>query len=252
MLRLVLFLACLLVSPDSFAQTQSAATSANTDAMPAVAAKSAPSDPLEPFNRSMFGFNQAVLANVINPTADFLGPRLPSPVIAGLGNAYSNLTEIEFILNNLLTGAPLAAATSVGRFVINSTVGIAGLFDVAGALGLQRRELDFVESLCQTGVPPGPYLVLPLVGSTNLFSSATLASAVALEVYGLSFISTALAAADFIVIDLGGSAATLRYIDTVPVAKDEDPYHALRKDHLDYVQKACQANPESRLADVAP
>ena len=60
------------------------------------------------------------------------------------------------------------------------------------------------------------------------------------------------AAADFIVIDLGGSAATLRYIDTVPVAKDEDPYHALRKDHLDYVQKACQANPESRLADVAP
>ena len=252
MLKIPLILAGILVSSVSFAQTPSAATSANVDIIPVVAAKSAPTDPLEPFNRTMFSFNQAVLSNVINPTANYLGPRLPAPVIAGLGNAYSNLTEIEFILNNLLTGAPLAAATSVGRFVINSTVGIAGLFDVASSLGLQRHELDFVESLCQTGVPPGPYLVLPLVGSTNLFSSATLASAVALEVYGLSFISTALAAADFIVIDLGGSAATLRYIDTVPVAKNEDPYHALRRDHLDYVQKACQPEPGSKLAASSP
>ena len=248
MLKIFLILTGLLISSASFAQTPTAVMSGNADAMPAVAAKSAPSDPLEPFNRTMFKFNQAVLANVINPTADYLGPRLPAPVITGLGNAYSNLTEIEFILNNLLTGAPLAAATSVGRFVINSTVGIAGLFDVASSLGLQRRELDYVGSLCQTGVPPGPYLVLPLVGSTNLYSSATLASAVALEVYGLSFISAALAAADFIVIDLGGSAATLRYIDTVPVGKNEDPYHALRRDHLDYVQKACQPEQSAKLA----
>ena len=115
MLKIPLILAGLLVSSVSFAQTPSAATSANADIIPVVAAKSAPTDPLEPFNRTMFRFNQAVLSNVINPTADYLGPRLPAPVIAGLGNAYSNLTEIEFILNNLLTGAPLAAAIHPDR-----------------------------------------------------------------------------------------------------------------------------------------
>ena len=206
------------------------------------------SDPLEPFNRAMYGFNRAVLDHVINPTVDTVGPILPGPVKTGLGNAYSNLTEIEFILNNLLTAHPLAAAASAGRFAINSTVGIAGLFDVASAIGLKRRESDFIESLCQTGVPPGPYTVLPLVGSANLYSAATLASAVALEVYGLSFISMALATADFIVIDLGGSAATLRYMNTVPVAKNQDAYEALRTDHLDYVRKGCEGDPAQRLA----
>ncbi|MEI6558736.1 MAG: MlaA family lipoprotein [Rhodospirillaceae bacterium] len=252
MLKIIPFVAALALGPAAFAETPPAAahTAAGAPAVPAPAAPR--TDPLETFNRTMFGFNQAVLATVINPLSDYLGPRLPAPVITGLGNAYSNLTEIEFILNNLLTGAPLSAAVSAGRFVINSTIGIAGLFDVASLIGLQRRELDFVESLCQTGVPPGPYLVLPLVGSTNLYSAGTLASAVALEVYGLSFISSALAAADFIVIDLGGSAATLRYIDSVPVAKDQDPYHALRADHLDYVDKACHSDPGARLNAAAP
>lgn len=187
----------------------------------------------------MFGFNRAVLSYIINPTADYLGPRLPSPVKAGFSNAYSNLTEIEFILNNLLTGAPLAAANSVGRFAINSTVGIAGLFDVASSIGLKRRESDFIESLCQAGVPPGPYLVLPLVGSANLYSAGSLASAIALEVYGLSFISVTLATLDFIIIDIAGSASALRYINTVPVADGHDPYTVIRADHTNYIDKAC-------------
>ncbi|CAK0747562.1 phospholipid-binding lipoprotein MlaA [uncultured Gammaproteobacteria bacterium] len=211
-------------------------------ALPAAArAESVPMahDPLEPFNRAMFSFNKGFLNYVINPLVDYTKPRLPESVITALGNAYSNLTEIEFILNNLLVGDPKNAAVSVGRFAINSTVGIAGIFDVAKQVGLERREHEFIESLCSLGVPPGPYVVLPLVGSANLLSFATLSGAIALEVYALSFISTTLAMADFIIIDLGGSAAALRYMNNIPAGNGKDPYDALRTDHMDYVNKGC-------------
>ncbi len=252
MFKVTTYIMFLCLSTTAIAQTQIASGAQDTQApvsSSAAALEIKDHDSLEPFNRAMFSFNQAVLSNIINPTADYLRPRLPTPVKVGMGNVYSNLTEIEFILNNILTGAPLAAATSVGRFTINSTIGIAGLFDVASLVGLKRTELDFIESLCQAGVPPGPYLVLPLVGSTNLYSAGTLASAVALEVYGLSFISMALATADFIVIDLGGSAATLRYMNTVPVAHGQDPYTALRTDHVKYVRNACEGGVASNLAN---
>ncbi len=208
-------------------------------------------DPLEHFNRVVFSFNNAVLSYIINPTADYLGPRLSTPVKTGLSNVYSNLTEVEFILNNILIGAPLAASISVGRFAVNSTVGIGGLFDVASTIGLERRELDFIESLCHAGVPPGPYIVLPLVGSANLYSAAALISAVALEVYGLSFISTTLATIDFIVIDLAGSASSLRYMNTVPVAHGQDPYNALRTDHHKYIQQSCKPDRDANIMATA-
>lgn len=197
------------------------------------------SDPLEPFNRTMFSFNKGFLDTVINPLVDHVGPRLPQPVLVALGNAYSNLTEIEFILNNLLKGDPGNAAVSVGRFAINSTIGVAGIFDVATPIGLKREEHEFIESLCNIKVPPGPYVVLPLVGSANLYSFVTLAGAIALEVYALSFISTTLAMADFIVIDLGGSAAALRYMNNIPTGNGKDPYEVLRSQHMDYVNKGC-------------
>jgi len=195
-------------------------------------------DPLESFNRAMFSFNRGVVTQVINPSVEVIGPRLPRPVATGLSNAYSNLTEVEFILNNLMVGAPVPAAASVGRFAVNSTVGVLGVFDVASEFGLKRRELDFTESLCQTGIPPGPYLVLPLVGPANAYSAGTLATAVAIEVYALSFISSTLAMADFFIIDLGGSAAALRHVNDLPAGGD--PYKAQRDEHLDAVKKGCR------------
>jgi phospholipid-binding lipoprotein MlaA len=196
-------------------------------------------DPLERFNRQMFAFNRMAVTQVINPTVEVVGPRLPQPVVTGLGNAYSNLTEIEFVLNNLLDGAPADAARSAGRFAVNSTVGVLGLFDVASEIGVKRRELGFVGSLCNTGIPPGPYVVLPLVGPANLYSTMTLATAIAVEVYALSFISTTLAAADFFIIDLGGSAAALRNINDLP--DGADPYLTQRTEHMASVEQGCGA-----------
>ena len=88
--------------------------------------KVASDDPLESFNRAMFAFNRAVVTNVVNPTVDTLGPRTPEGVKTALHNAYSNLTEIEFVLNGALRGDLHSMAVPAGRFVVNSTAGIAG------------------------------------------------------------------------------------------------------------------------------
>lgn len=196
-------------------------------------------DPLESFNRSMFSFNKTVLEYVVEPSVAFLQPILPNAVINAAGNVYSNFTEIEFVLNGILVGDPQAIAASTGRFMVNSTIGIGGLFDVAGYFGLERVERDFVESVCKTGLPPGPYIVFPLIGPANLYSAAALAGGVATEVYLLSFISTTLAVADFVLIDIGGTASSLRYMRELPLNTDADSYAIQRTEHLAYVNKAC-------------
>lgn len=195
------------------------------------------SDPLEPFNRAMFAFNRAVLDYVVNPTVDVVGPLIPKSVQTGLYNMYGNLTEVEFLLNGLLRADANAAATSVGRFAINSTVGVAGIFDVATSMGLKRQASDYGASLCATGLPAGPYLVLPLVGATNAVAAPALIAGVALEVYALSFISTTLAMADLIVIDIGGSASALRYMNDLPPGLDG--YEVQRAAYQLYINASC-------------
>jgi len=196
------------------------------------------SDPLEPFNRAMFRFNEQLVTHVVDPVASFWGPRLPDSAKTGLSNVYSNLTEVEFVLNGLLVGDVSGALISVGRFVVNSTLGLGGWFDPAYKLGLTRRERDFGASLCATSLPNGPYLVLPFVGSSNLISAGVLTGAIALEVYVLSLVSTVLAAGDFVV-DLGASAATLRHGLDMPTAATSDPYILQRNAYQAYIEKAC-------------
>ena len=203
------------------------------------AAGTAPHDPLESFNRAMYDFNKGVVDYVIDPTVDAVGPYTPAPVVTGLGNAYNNLTEIEYVLNGALRRDASMILTSAGRFVINSTVGIAGLFDVATPLGLPRQTGDFGEAMCAAGVPPGPYVVLPLVGPANVNSAGLLAGGVAVEVYLLSFISTTLAFADFVFIDVGGSAAALRYATDIPPGADG--YSVQRGEYEGYIKAACGA-----------
>jgi phospholipid-binding lipoprotein MlaA len=195
------------------------------------------SDPLEPLNRAMFAFNRAVVDYVVNPVVQNVGPSIPKSAQTGLYNMYANLTEVEFLLNGLLRADLPAAATSVGRFAVNSTLGLAGVFDVATSMGMKRQTSDYGGSLCQTGLPPGPYLVLPLVGATNAVAAPLLVAGVALEVYALSFISTTLAMADFIIIDVGGSASALRYMNSIPPGGDG--YAVQRAEYQTYIQRHC-------------
>jgi phospholipid-binding lipoprotein MlaA len=124
-------------------------------------------DPYEDFNRQMFAFNDGLDRAVIEPVAHGYRAITNEPIREGVGNFTSNLNEPLTFVNHVLQGQIPDAGATFGRFVINTTVGIAGIFDPAAALGVQRTKEDFGQTLGKWGVEPGPYLVLPLIGSTS-------------------------------------------------------------------------------------
>ncbi len=207
-------------------------------ALAVIPATRAEADPLESFNRVMFDFNTLATDTVIGPVAGALAAWVPQPVRQAGNNVYANLTEPEFIVTNLFSGRNADAGLSASRFVVNSTLGIGGLFDPATGLGLVRRETEFGESLCAAGVPTGPYLVLPLIGPTNVASAGLLTGFFAVEWYALSLISTLLATAD-LVVDISASAASLRHVADQPDRTQLDPYQLQRADYLQYLKKGC-------------
>lgn len=127
-----------------------------------------PDDPWEGFNRGVFVFNEAIDRAVLKPVARGYDTITPEPVQTGVGNFFSNLGEIRTSLNSLLQGKPTNAGLSTSRFLINSTVGIAGLWDFATPMGITADEEDFGQTLGVWGVDEGPYLVLPLLGPSTV------------------------------------------------------------------------------------
>jgi len=121
-------------------------------------------DPLEPFNRKVLIFNLEADRLLLSPVARTYKKLTPSLVEQGIGNVFSNFLEIETIINDLLQGKFSQAAADSGRLVINSTLGIAGLFDVASDLGLEKHEEDFGQTLGFWDVPAGPYVMVPFFG----------------------------------------------------------------------------------------
>ena len=127
-----------------------------------------PQDPLEVVNRKIYSFNEAADGYVFKPVAKAYVKVTPSPVRDGVGNFLSNLFYPTVIVNNVLQGKLVAAAQDVGRFIINSTLGVAGFADVATTMGVPTHDEDFGQTLAHWGVGPGWYLMLPFLGpSTN-------------------------------------------------------------------------------------
>ncbi len=145
------------------------ATAAAAFATPALAQDQAPvSDPAEGFNRAMYGVNDALDRAILEPAAKGYRAVTPSFARAGVRNFLRNLRGPVIFVNDVLQVEPTRAGTTATRFVINSTLGVVGLFDVAGAMGLERHDEDFGQTLGVWGVGPGPYFYLPLMGPTNL------------------------------------------------------------------------------------
>ena len=126
-----------------------------------------PADPLEPFNRAMFSFNRGADRYVLRPVARSYGEVVPDLAQRGVSNFFNNLKEPRNIVNGLLQGKPLQAASDTGRFLLNSTAGFAGLMDVATDAGMPRHDEDFGQTLGRYGIGPGWYLMLPLLGPTT-------------------------------------------------------------------------------------
>jgi phospholipid-binding lipoprotein MlaA len=125
-------------------------------------------DPLERVNRGVFWFNDRLDVYLLEPVAKVWDFALPTRLRLAIHDAYDNaLFPVDFI-NGLLQGKPRDAGTTLGRFLLNSTLGMAGLFDVAKAAGLPGRHEDFGQTLGVWGLGNGPYLVLPLLGPSTL------------------------------------------------------------------------------------
>ena len=126
------------------------------------------SDPLENINRFFFSLNQRLDRNAGRPAATAYKDTVPQSVRSGLHNVLDNLGGPVTVANSLLQIRLKDAGIATGRFLVNTTIGLAGIFDVASDWGLPGRNRDFGETMGTYGVPPGPYLVLPFRGSTDV------------------------------------------------------------------------------------
>lgn len=139
-----------------------------TFAMLSGCASQANKDPLEGINRGIYKFNDVTDKAVIKPVATAYKAVAPTPVRVGINNFFNNLGMVTTVLNDLLQFKLAYAFTDAGRFVINSTFGLAGFIDVAGMDKIERRKEDFGQTLGYWGVDSGAYLVLPFLGPSSV------------------------------------------------------------------------------------
>jgi len=126
-------------------------------------------DPYQGINRATHRFNQVLDDYIARPSAKFYVAVVPDPLQRGISNMFYNIDEITNVVNDVLQAKFTQAGNDMGRFLINSTLGVGGLLEVAEHLGLPRsEEEDFAQTLATWGLPKGPFLMLPLVGPSTM------------------------------------------------------------------------------------
>ena len=166
-----------------------------------------PQDPYEGFNRAMFKVNEGIDV-VLKPVAEGYDAAAPLPVKTGVGNFFGNLADLWISFNGFLQGKGGQGASDFGRVLVNSTLGIAGLFDVASEMGMEKHAADFGQTLGKWGVDEGPFFYWPIIGPRTTR-----------DTFGW-------------VVDLAGDPVP--YIDDVPVGEEQDSnltYFAFAKSH---------------------
>ena len=124
-------------------------------------------DPFEDLNRDIFIFNEKLDEKLLKPAALTYRKVTPQFARTGVTNFFNNLEEIDTTINQILQGEIKYAFNDAGRFVINSTIGLFGLIDVASKMGLERHEEDFGQTLGVWGFDSGPYIMIPFLGPSN-------------------------------------------------------------------------------------
>lgn len=194
-------------------------------------------DPFEGFNRAMFSFNDTLYRAVLKPVARGLRI-LPVPLRTSVSNFFSNLGTPISSISALLQGDLPNAGTELGRFGVNTTLGILGLFDPATGMGLEQDDEDMGQTLARYGVGSGPYLVLPFLGSSSVRD-------------GIGFGINAMLNPVNIELDVG-EIATIRLVQAeVALSLDADTYEAFYDDALDpyiFFRSAWVQNREGRIA----
>lgn len=133
-----------------------------------------PRDRYERFNRTVYKVNTALDHAILRPVARGYVKVTPQPVRTSVSNVLGNLEYTKTIANDLLQGYVIEFGTDVVRLVVNSTIGVAGIFDTATHFGLEKHDRDFGQTLGKWGVPTGPYLMLPILGPSDIRDTAGL------------------------------------------------------------------------------
>lgn len=132
-------------------------------------------DPWEGLNRTVFQFNEWTDSKILRPTAKAYDRFLPRPVRSGVGNVFDNVFTPATAINQLLQGKPKRSLSDAGRFLLNTTLGLGGLLDVASKVGIPKHEEDFGQTFAVWGAGTGNYVVLPFLGPSNVRDSVGLA-----------------------------------------------------------------------------
>jgi len=135
--------------------------------LPGSEASRSPRDPFESYNRAMDAFNQALDDAVVAPAARAYRDALPEEMRALVSNFFANLWDLPSAGHQLLQGKPERAFMGLFRFAVNTTLGFGGIADIATPAGIERHREDFGQTLGRWGMPPGPYLVLPIFGPSS-------------------------------------------------------------------------------------
>ncbi|HIB27834.1 MAG TPA: VacJ family lipoprotein [Candidatus Thioglobus sp.] len=125
-------------------------------------------DPFEETNRSIYEFNESLDSNVLEPVSRAYKNNMPEAAQKGIGNFLDNLGDVSTLANQILQFKPIESAETLARILVNTTIGLGGLFDVASDMGLVTEDEDFGQTMAVWGVEQGPYVVLPLLGPSTV------------------------------------------------------------------------------------
>jgi len=203
-------------------------------------------DPFEPFNRAVFKFNDIVDRTVLRPVAIGYRAVLPTGIRNGIRNFLDNLEAPVVLVNSVLQGEWQRASDTTGRFMANTILGLGGLIDVASDAGIPKHDEDFGQTLAVWGVESGPYVVLPLLGSSNFRDGVGLGVDSAIDPFGA----------------LGGNQVYGEYeaegpwvrlaVDTVDWrARNLETIDDLRRSSLDFYAAVRSAYRQRRAAQIA-
>ena len=125
-------------------------------------------DPFEEVNRSVYEFNETIDDNLLEPVSRAYKDHVPEVAQDGVSNFFGNLRDVSTLANQILQFKPIESAQTLGRVLVNSTIGLGGLFDVASEMDLITENEDFGQTMALWGVEQGPYVVLPLLGPSTV------------------------------------------------------------------------------------
>ena len=187
-------------------------------------------DPFEDINRTVYGFNETVDDNLLEPVSRAYKDHVPEVAQDGVSNFFGNLRDVSTLANQILQFKPVESIETLGRILVNSTIGLGGLFDVASDMGLTTDDEDFGQTMGVWGVEEGPYVVLPLLGpstvrdSAGLFVDTTSDANMIDKTEGIGFISSS----TINIID--------KRVELLPVTDmldlSDDPYTMMRSSYL--------------------